>query len=51
MAVNPHPGLPPERGKEQIRVLDSQEREWRDGHSSVKFELMTFMQTLRTNVH
>ncbi len=48
--VNPHPSLPPARGKELIRVLDSQEREWRYEHSSVKFELMTFVQMLHTNV-
>ena len=29
-----------------VRVLDSQEREWRNEHRSVKFELMTFVQVL-----
>ena len=52
------PSQPHAWGKEQTearlkylgRVLDEREREWRLGHSSDKFELITSEQKLRTHV-
>ena len=44
----PTPTLPLPGGGSEC-VLDEREREWRNEHRSVKFELMTSVQVLRTN--